>query len=507
MLVEDGAVVVGLFSERGVDGEAERRRLEHLIRHFLLDHGLEAVDPRITHAVGELLLLAPCHFMGQQILERFAQDVLLDLALAAHLVRGVEAHRHVHELLVEEGHAALHAPGGHGFVGPQAVIQMQSGEFAHRLLVKLPGVRRFVEVEVAAEQLVGAFAREHHLDAHGLDVTGHQIHGGGGADGGDVIGLEVIDDVPQGIQAFLHGEVDLVVDGAQVIGHLAGGGKIWRAFQADGEGVQLGPPGLALVIVFHPAGGVELGDGGDDGRIQPAGEQHAVGHVAHQLALDRRFQRGLELRLVADVVLDRAVFHPVALVPGFKLAILAPQVVSRREGFDALAHRHQRLHLGGDIEVAVLVAAGVEGDDPHVVATNQVGILLRVVEDKGEDAVEIVQEGRALLLVEGEQHLTVGVGLELEVDLEVFLQLLVVVDLAVDRQHMGAFGVVERLGAVARVDDGQALMHQNGLVGAVDAGPVRPAVTKSLGHLQRRFAQGCCIGFDVQNAENRTHWR
>ena len=234
---------------------------------------------------------------------------------------------------------------------------MQRGELAHVLFVELAGVGRLVEVEVATEQLVGAFAGEHHLDPHRLDVAGHQVHGRGGADGGDVIGLEVIDDIPQGIQTLLHGEVDLVVNGAEVIGHLAGGGEIRRAFQADGEGVQLGPPGFALAIVFHPTGGIELGDGGDDGRIQPAGEQHTVGHVAHQLAFYRRFQRGFELGLVADVVLDCAVLHPVAFVPSFKLAILAPQVVSRREGFDALADRYQRLHLGGDVEVAVLVAA------------------------------------------------------------------------------------------------------------------------------------------------------
>ena len=60
-------------------------------------------------------------------------------------------------------------------------------------------------------------------------------------------------------------------------------------------------------------------------------EQHTVGHVAHQLAFYRRFQRGFELGLVADVVLDCAVLHPVAFVPSFKLAILAPQVVSRRK--------------------------------------------------------------------------------------------------------------------------------------------------------------------------------
>ena len=116
----------------------------------------------------------------------------------------------------------------------------------------------------------------------------------------------MIDDVAQGIQTLLHGEVDLVVDGAEVIGHLAGGGEIRRPFQPHGEGVQLRPPGFALAIVLDAARRIELGNGGDNGRIEPAGEQHAIRHVTHQLAFDRRFQRGFQLGLVADVVLDRS---------------------------------------------------------------------------------------------------------------------------------------------------------------------------------------------------------
>ena len=75
-----------------------------------------------------------------------------------------------------------------------------------------------------------------------------------------------------------------------------------------------------------------------------------------------------------------------------------------------------------------------------MVATNQVGILLGVIEDEGEDA-ERSSKRPGPSLVEGQQHLAVGVGLELEVDLEVLLQLLVVVDLAVDGQHVGALGL------------------------------------------------------------------
>ena len=69
------------------------------------------------------------------------------------------------------------------------------------------------------------------------------------------------------------------------------------------------------------------------------------------------------------------------------------------------------------------------------------GILLGVIEDEGEDAVQIVQKRRAFLLDQrASSTSTVGVGLELEVDLEV-LQLLVVADLAVDGQYVRAPGL------------------------------------------------------------------
>ena len=45
-------------------------------------------------------------------------------------------------------------------------------------------VRRLVEVQVAAEHLVRPLARQHHLDAHGLDAAGHEVHGRGRADRG-----------------------------------------------------------------------------------------------------------------------------------------------------------------------------------------------------------------------------------------------------------------------------------------------------------------------------------
>ncbi len=59
---------------------------------------------------------------------------------------------------------------------------------------------------------------------------------------------------------------------------------------------------------------------------------------------------------------------------------------------------------------------------------------------------------------------------------EAVAQVLVVVDLAVDRQDRALERVDQGLGAMLHVHDGEALVDQDGVVIAVDAAPVRPPV-------------------------------
>ena len=49
--------------------------------------------------------------------------------------------------------------------------------------------------------------------------------------------------------------------------------------------MELRPPGICLVVCLDAFGGIFLGDGRDDGRIESATEQDTVGDVGHQLAL------------------------------------------------------------------------------------------------------------------------------------------------------------------------------------------------------------------------------
>ena len=74
------------------------------------------------------------------------------------------------------------------------------------LLVELLLVGREVEVEVAAQELVGALPREHHLDAQRLDLARHQEHGRAGPDRRHVVGLVVIDHLLDRVDPVLRGK-------------------------------------------------------------------------------------------------------------------------------------------------------------------------------------------------------------------------------------------------------------------------------------------------------------
>ena len=69
-----------------------------------------------------------------------------------------------------------------------------------------------------------------------------------------------------------------------------------------------------FVVVLHPLARELRGAGGHQRRIQPARQQHAVGHVAHQLAMHRALERIAQLRLACGHALHRAVVAPGALV-------------------------------------------------------------------------------------------------------------------------------------------------------------------------------------------------
>ncbi len=507
------AVVIGLLGLRRVVHEALVRCGHHPVADLGVGVRLEPIDPAITHAIAELLLLPPQDRIRQVAFERLAQHRFLDPARATgtlpdHLVLRIDAHRHVEEFAVQERHARLHAPGHHRFVGAQAVVVVQRIQLAHQLFVELAGVGRFVEVQVAAEDFVAALTGEHHLYAHRLDPSRQQEHRGGGADGGDVVGFHVADHVGQRIKPFFEGVLETVVDRAERFGGDGSGGQVGRALQANGERVQARPPGLALVAIFDAVAGIACSHGGYQRGIKTAGQQHAVGHVGHQLPVHGALERFTQCNAISVHAFHRVIVAPRALVVAGERVGGAVIPVAGRELRGVGAGIHQRFQFGGHQQAAVLVVAPVQRHHADRIARDQHALLGPIPQREREDAVEAVQvRGRGVLLVQRVDHLAVRAGLE-RIRLGQFgLEFAVVVDLAVDRQGQAAVVGQQRLRAAGRVDDGQPLVDQDGAVIDVYPAPVRAAMALALRQVQRVAAQRgeVIAGLQAEHSEDRTH--
>ena len=198
------------------------------------------------------------------------------------------------------------------------------------------GCRGFVEIQIATENLVGTLTAEYHLDTHRLDDTGQQIHGRGGTDGGDVVGLDIVDDIANGVKTFLNGVVDFVVHGTDVVGHQLGLGQVGSTLQTNGKGVQTGPIGFGLRVILDAVLREFLGDGRDDGGIESARKQHTIGHIGHELALNSSGQSVSDSLNTCRIVLHGFILHPVTTVVPLHSWVYAPVIMTWQERLVAL---------------------------------------------------------------------------------------------------------------------------------------------------------------------------
>ena len=79
---------------------------------------------------------------------------------------------------------------------------------------------------------------------------------------------------------------------------LAGRNQIRRALETNGERVHARPPGCHPIVLIHAPGAELGGNRGDNGRIDTAGNQNAVGHIAHELAVNGGFQGRAQTRRI-----------------------------------------------------------------------------------------------------------------------------------------------------------------------------------------------------------------
>ena len=309
---------------------------------------------------------------------------------------------------------------------------MQLAQLANRFLME--GLCRgcLVEIQVSSEYLVGSFSRQYHLDAHALDDSCQQVHGGGSAYRGHVVCLCEVDDVPDGIDSLLDGVIDFVMNRTYMLCHATGFLQVGSSLESHGEGVQAWPPCTSLSSVLHALGSIFLCNGTYDAAVQSAAEQYAIGYVTHELLLHGFLKSHPKLVYVGRIVLYGIVFHPVACVPAAHHTLAAVEIMSGQEGLVFVAESLKCLELAGHVGLPVLVMSDIQGDDSYGVACNEVFVALLIVECEGEYAAQALQEVDAMGAIECQYHLTVAACLVFIFAGSLLSDLLVIINLSVD---------------------------------------------------------------------------
>jgi hypothetical protein len=251
--------------------------------------------------------------------------------------------------------------------------------------------------------------------------------------------------------------------------------------------------------------------GGHDAAVDAARDEQSVRDVAHELPVHRRFEGVTETGGIEGVVRQEPGLRPLRFVVPLEplLPLVAQEEVAGGHLLDALAGVEQPFHLGRDVQALVAIPADVQRVHADRVPRDQIRVARRVVDHEREDAVDAVQEvPRVVLVVEVEQHLAVRARLELVGSPEPSAQVLVVVDLAVDRQHVARERIDERLRAVLDVHDREPLMGEDGPVARPDAAPVGPAVPQLPARRERLPPELAQVGprrVDVENGRYSAH--
>jgi hypothetical protein len=336
---------------------------------------------------------------------------------------------------------------------------------------------------IATQQLVGALAVEHHLDARVPRQTEHPV-------------LRMDARAAERLVLRLEQRVEV----ARQVGRAEPNRVHLRARCTGGH------PEPALLIeggiVRHVSEGVDLGvgldgahGGHDRARVDAAGQRGADAHVAAEVqphaleeSLAEEIGGFLEAPREATLGIETPVahggrgargieghLHPVRRgkrADAFKQRLLAvigetePQIVVRGLGVDAARDRgevEQRLLLGGEREAAFPLG-DVERLDSERIAGQQQRPPAEVEHGEREHSDQPRQRVHAEECERLEQHL--GVALRAERDaarLEIGAELAVVVDLAIEEDRQLASSRAHRLPPRLReVDDREAAMPQHG---------------------------------------------
>ena len=411
-------------------------------------------------------------------------------------------------------HGLVHQP----LVGVQVVGALVK-EVRKHVVALQPRLQRQLVVAVAGKHLVAALARQHH--GHVLaDALAQPRQRKTGRVGDRLV--ELRDHRVHAAAQLVAAHADLDIVQVEVARHLARELELVDLRKADAVGLE---PGASAVHI-----------GGNRAGVQPAAEQHADRHLAHQLRLHRLAQQLVQLvdvaLLGAGVIGMRLVQADIGKTADLADTAAQLQHAARRQFSDAqkLGVRRQVVAVGqvvlkphrvqgvvqprqaqqcaqlGRKGDAVGVLVDIERLGAKAVTRQQKRAVVVVPHTQRKHAVELGQAGVALGQHGGQHGLGVGLGGKRVAGLQRLAQCLPVVDLAVVDDAACCIGRVDRLVATAAVDDGQPQVGVDRPVGAVGTKGVRPAVLQAARKVRRRLVQHAAVhGLLEVNACNPAH--
>ena len=397
--------------------------------------------------------------MGQIIPFKCVTQQIFSLAVAVDLPLGVEIHDIFHEVQVAERHSGFQTVDADAAVSPEHIVHMQLPN--PLLCLLLESFRAGSEIGVfISKQLIGNLAGEQHPQIRMLvDVLAHQIHTNGSTDGGNIIGSQQRHHVRQCCQHILLGDNHLGVVSPQVIRHLLG------IFQVDGIDVHAngkGADGLFQVSRRH---------GTHQAGIQAAGQQEANRRVRVQPLENTGFQ--LVVNLLAGgfhIVLHQGGgFADIPVADELAILIIMP----RREGKNTPAQPHQILRLTGEDDFFAGQIPIVQWADADGVTGGNQLPRCPVIENHGKLCIQHPKHIRAVLPVQGQQQLAIGLTLE---GIPLLFQLLFQQTEAIQfpiAHHRIPEGRKRLHSVFIQPHDGEAVETQKAITQIQDAGHVR----------------------------------
>mmetsp|Transcript_15412 Transcript_15412/g.31337 ORF Transcript_15412/g.31337 Transcript_15412/m.31337 type:complete len:562 (-) Transcript_15412:323-2008(-) len=409
--LEYHAVSVAFFGCGGVVWVSVGSAGEHLVGDFLLSYCFEVVDPSVSDTITKLLLLSPQNIRRQiriiGSVKRLPNDILLNprillldiRPLHDHLFLRIQIHRHLEKIGIQKGRSRFHSPSRHGLIATQAIVHVKPADLIHRLVEKLLFVGSLMKVKIAAEYLIGSFPAQHHLNPHGLDLPRHEIHRSRSPNGGNIVRFDAPNHLPDGIGTLFDGISIGMVNGPEKVGDALGGDEVGAVGESYGEGVKFGEGG-------GTASDVAGADGGDEGRVEAAGEEDSPGDVGHHAA-GYGFFEGVSEDILLKLILRwrQTGLHlrgPVGLIPPNKLPCMFPLIaitMPRRKILKLCTFAHKTLHLARHVHRPVIGPTDIKGRLPYVIPADVVRIGGFIIENETKHPTQLIGKiGRSTVL-------------------------------------------------------------------------------------------------------------